>query len=489
MSTETVYYSQAREIRTAELRRREAEAREARRKAAQLKAEQKAKEVTRRRIEAANIIIQEQEQLFQREVTRLDEASQRLPDLSMRVPILSSPDFSSNVNPEDVEAFANTLTSEVSHFTQQLRTAIVEAEYLMQRRIEKAETWQKIKIVENNVKHHKQEINNLAALLQVESKETTLPERPDTSAELESVQIYLESIRQFFNELERQHSNLLSRQQSRHRAAELAGSHIHASNVEIVHKEHQASLDADAKTLLKKTLEKTLNSYQINWDELPEDTQWLVEDAISHAGSSDKTEQVVRWVARAKQHQDGTQKSLTMMQNVPEMIHDNKPLSDRWSRLVERLQRVASGIDEFTLDIDREYRQISMDAIRNVCTAYTKADWLCAMSEQGFDVFERENGKGMVVVDLNNLSVWLEAEEIQSEEGDGFGVSMELKTDTKSSPEQESNITEDVCSRLKLVISTTTDKADTHSEVVSQTRRITRGKRPVRKLKTFQQPL
>ena len=143
MSTETVYYSKASDIRAAELRHRQAEAREARRKAAQLKAEKKAKEVARRRIEAANIIIREQEDLFQREVTRLDEASQRLPDLSMRVPVLSSPDFTSNANPEDVEVFAESMTSEVSSFTNQLQAAIVEAEYLLQRRIEKAETWQK----------------------------------------------------------------------------------------------------------------------------------------------------------------------------------------------------------------------------------------------------------------------------------------------------------------------------------------------------------
>lgn len=489
MSTETVYYSKASDIRAAELRRRQAEAREARRKAAQLKAEQKAKEVAHRRIETANIIIQEQEDLFQHEVARLDEASQRLPDLSMRAPTLTTLDFSRNATPEDVEAFAESMTFEVSSFTHQLQTAIVEAEYLLQRRIEKAKTWQKIQTAENNVKHCIQEIDNLATLLQAVPEETVLPERPNTSAELEDVQIYLESIRQFLNGLERQYSNLLSRQQSRQRASELAGSHIDASNVEIVHEEHHASQLANAKSSLKKTLEKALSSHQISWKELPEDTQWLVEDAISHADSSDKSEQVVRLIARAKQHLDGTQKSITMMQDVPEMVHDNKHLSDRWSRLVERLQRVANGIDEFTPDVDREYRQISMDANRNICTAYTKADWLCAMSEQGFDVFDRDNGEGMVVVDLNNLSVWLEAEEVQSKEGDGFGVSMELKTDTESSPEQESNITENVCSRLNQVMSTTTDKADTHSEVVSQTRRITRGKRPAKKLKTFKQPL
>lgn len=489
MSTETVYYATAKEIRAAELRHREAKAREAKRKAAQLKAEQQAKEAARRRIEAANIIIQQQEDLFQQEVTRLDEASQRLPDFSMRVAVLSTPDFPRNASPEDVEVYADTLRSEVSSFTHQLRAAIIGAEYLLQRRIEKAETWQKIKIMENNVEHRKQEIDNLAALLHVASEETILSQRPDTSAELEDVQMYLNSIKQFMDGLERQYSTLLSRQQSRQRSAELAGSYVDASNVEIVQKEHQVSLLARAKASLKKTMEDALNRYQISWEELPEDTRLLVEDAISHADASDKSEQVIRWIARARQHLDGTQKSLTMMQNAPEMIHDNKHLSDRWSQLVERLQRVAGGIDEFTPDVDREYQQISMDASRNVCTAYTKADWLCAMSEQGFDVLERKNEAGMVVVDLNNLSVWLEAEEIQSKEGDGFGVSMKLKTDTESSTEQESSITEDVCSRLKQVMSTATDKASTHSEVVSQTRRITRGKRPARKLKTFQQPL
>jgi hypothetical protein len=197
----------------------------------------------------------------------------------------------------------------------------------------------------------------------------------------------------------------------------------------------------------------------------------------------------VRWIARVKQHLEGTQKSLIMMQRVPEMIHENKQLSLRWSRLVARLQRVAGGLDEFTPDLDREYHQIAVDAGRNICAAYTKADWVCAMSEQGFEVFERENREGMVVVDLNNLDVWLEADEIQSNEGDGFGVSMELKTDANSSSEQEDAITESVCSRLKQVMSATNDVTDVHSEVVSRTQKITRGKRPTRKLKTLQLPL
>ena len=489
MSTETVYYSKAREIKAAELRRREAAAREARRRAAQLKAEQKAQEAARRRIDAANVIIQDQEHIFQYEIARLDEATQRLPDLLMSAPELSTPEYSNNTAPEEVEVYAAMMTNEVSRFVEQLGTAIVDAERLLQRRLQKAEAWRNAMDLENNVKCRKQDVDGLAALLQLVPKEITLPVRPDSSAELEEVQMYLEAIKQSMDEMEQEYSNLISRQQSRERAAGLAGSQLRVNNVGKAQKEHQSSLLVSAKNSLIKMLDQTLDTYEMRLKDLPEATQWLVEDAISHADTSDKSEQVVRWIARTKQHLEGTRKSIIMMQEAPEMIHKNKQLSYRWSLLVERLQRVAGGLDEFTPDLDREYQQISVDAGRNICTAYTKEDWLCAMSEQGFEVFERENGEGMVVVDLNNLDVWLEAAEIQSNGGDGFGVSMELKTDVNSSPEQEIAITENVCSRLKQAMSATTDETNVHSEVVSRTQKITRGKRLTRKLKTFHQPL
>ncbi len=489
MSTETVYYSKVREINAAELRRREAEAREARRKAAQLKAEQKAQEAARRRMDAANTIIQDQEHLFQHEIARLDEATQRLPDLLMAAPELSTPEISNYTTPEEVEAYAAMITNEVSRFADQLGTAIVDAERLLQRRLEKAEAWRNAKNIENNVKCRKQDVDGLATLLQLVPKKMTMPVRPDSSAELEEVQMYLEAIKQSMEEMEQQYSNLIARQQSRERAADLAGSQLRVNNVVKAQTEHQVSLLTSAKHSLRKTVDQSLSTYELCWEDLPEATKWLVEDAIAHADTSDKSEQVVRWIARTKQHLEGTQKSLIMMQKVPEMIHENKQLSYRWSRLVERLQRVAGGLDEFTPDLEREYQQISVDAGRNMCTAYTKTDWLCAMSEQGFEIFERDNGEGMVVVDLNNLDVWLEADEIQSNEGDGFGVSMELKTDANSSSEQEITTTENVCSRLKQAMRATTDETDVHSEVVSRTQKISRGKRPARKLKTFQQPL
>lgn len=489
MSTETVYYSSANDIKAAELRRRQAEAREARRKAAELKAERKAQEVARRRIATANLAIYDQELLFQREVARLDEATQRLPDLSMATPVLPNLEMSNYRAPEDVEAYAAIVAIEVGLFTKQLDSAIVESERLLQRRLATAEAWREVKDLENNAELRKETIDALAGHLKLVLEEITLPLRPDTNAELEDVQAYLEAIKQSMAEINRKFSSLISCQQSRERASELSGTKLHSSKAENALKEHQASLLASAKITLRQTLDQALNSYEMCFEELPKAIQLLIEDTIEKAGTSDKSEQLIRWVAREKQHLDAIQKSLSMMQNIPELVHENEHLSYRWSRLVERLQRVAGGIDEFEPDLDREYSQIFRDTSRKVCSAYTRSDWMCAMSKQGFEVFERENGQGLVVVDLNNLDVWLEADEVQSKEGAGFGVSMELKTDADNTPDQEGAITENVCSRLGQVKDATAENANGQGAIIARTPKITRGKRPAKALKTFQKHL
>jgi hypothetical protein len=490
MSTETVYYSNAKEIKAAELRRREAEARKARRLAVQLKAEKEVQEAARRRIAAANKAIREQEQLFQHEVARLDEASLRLPDLSMCTPVLSTLEVANNNAPEAFEAHVSTITGEVGRFTHQLNVAITKAEHLLQRRLAKAEAWREAKDLEDIAQHRRKNVDSLATQLQLDLEEITLPARPDSHSEVEEVHAYIDTIKQSITEIEQQHARLIACQQSRKHASSLAGPQLHASDAEKAHKEHQASLLASARICMRDTVDQTLNSYGVRMEELSKTTQWLIEDAIASANASDKSEQVIRWIARAKQHLDGARKSLSMMQQIPEMIHEDEHLSNRWSRLVERLQRVANGLDEFTPELDREYTQISIDANRNVCTAYTKADWVYAMSKQGFEVFERKNGEGLVVVDLDNLEVWLEADEIESKEGEGFGVVMELKTDATSNPEQETAITENVCSRLKQVKgATAANNTNVQSEVIARSRKITRGKRPAKSLKTFQQPL
>ena len=66
---------------------------------------------------------------------------------------------------------------------------------------------------------------------------------------------------------------------------------------------------------------------------------------------------------------------------------------------------------------------------------------------------------------------------------------MELMTDVESTPQQEKATTEDVCARLGRVNGGVSEKAKAESAVVSHTHKITRGKPPARRLKTFRKEL
>lgn len=489
MSTETVYYSRADNIKAEELRRRQADAREARRLAAQRKAEEKARKVALRRISAANKVIREQEQVLEQEIARLDEAANRLPDLHMTAPVLGSLDGSFDGDPAAVEAHAASITEAVQQFSRRLGAAIEEAETLLQRRIAKAAAWREIKGLEEKAALRKRAIDELIQQLGVEEMRIELPARPGKEAELEEVEAYLEALRGVMNEIELQHTSLVNRRHSRERAESLAGETLHSRDAGFAQREYQDKLASNRRDALRQSLDRALVAHELTWEDLPESTRWLIEESVSAAATSDGAEQILRWVSREKQHLEGTNKSLCMMQQVPELVHEDEQLSYRWSRLVERLQRVAGGIDEFETSLEREYQQIAEDASRNICADFTKSDWICAMSGQGFEVFEKEGGNGLVVVDLNNLGVWIDAQELQSRDGAGFGVTMELMTDVESTPQQEKATTEDVCARLGRVNGGVSEKAKAESAVVSHTHKITRGKPPARRLKTFRKEL
>ena len=487
MSTTTVSVrSTTEEAILEDVRNREAEAREAARRAAERAArveeekrrrEALEREMLRRRLEAANQIIARQDALYQKEVSRLDEASRHLPDLSFRAPSL--PGLSSGVagNPEKLEEYAGKLTSTVQNFSRELDGAIAEAERLLARRIAKATAWRTASDLEQSTAVRTQAGREVAARLNEPVVFPALPEKPGTEVELEAVEGYVVALRSALDAINRQYARLIACEEARERAAALAGSHVKTRSASEAHARHESARIASAQAKLGETVEAALSSSGMALNELPDAMQFLIEDALLHAHTLDRTEQVVRWVAREKQHQDGMRRAMFLMQRAPETLHDDAALTQRWANLLVHLQRVAGGLEELTPSLDREYEQICADAQRNLNTAFTKADWVKAMSEQGFEILEREDGQGLVVVDLDHPEVWLEATELESPDG-GFGAVLELKTDMEPGADQEAAITARVCSRLGQVAGAAASKVQTQAEVIERKNRITRGRRP-----------
>lgn len=497
MSTTTVSVrSTTRAARIEEVRRREAEARDAARRAAQraakvkadLRREAEAREAARRRSETANRAIAEQEGLFQQQVSRLDEAARRLPDLSIKAPMLETLRSGAASDPDKLEAYSVRLAAEVAQFSSQLDAAIAEGEHLLKRRLAKAAAWRTAADLEQQAVLRVQASREAALRLHTEVSFAPMPQKPGAEVELEAVEAYVVSLHNALDDIDRQYTSLIARDEARARAAGLAGSQVVTQNASGAHAKHETERQATAQAGLRASRDVALSSAGLRMDELSEAARFLIEDAVAQAHVSDRRDQVTLWIAREKQHRDGVQRALTLMQSAPDLVHDLPLLSQRWSSLLAQLQRVAGGLEAYTPSLDREYEQLCADACRTANAALTKADWLQAMSEQGFEVLEGEDGRGLVVVDLDHPEVWLEATELESEHG-GFSAVLELKTDANSSPDHDATITSDICSKLTTVAGAATANVETQAEVIERENRITRGRRPAKARHAFAQNL
>lgn len=221
-----------------------------------------------------------------------------------------------------------------------------------------------------------------------------------------------------------------------------------------------------------------LTAAGLNLADLPASTRGLITHALAHSHEQDLTAQVKRWVSREQHRSGSTQRAIELMQRAPELLQDSPDLSRRWSSLVIKLQRIAEGTEEMSPSIEREFDQLGRDARLNLKTALAKADWVKAMRTQGFEVLQRDDDGGLVVVDLSHPEVWLEAHEFESPDG-GYATELELKTDASSSAELEEKLTADVCRRLaQAAAPERAGDVHTESEVIEHERRIKRARRP-----------
>jgi hypothetical protein len=286
----------------------------------------------------------------------------------------------------------------------------------------------------------------------------------------------------------RQIQSFGDRMESRRRATALAGTKVQTQSADAVHTRFETERVASAQRALRTRLDAALSSAEMRLEELPEGLRALIDDALAQAHIQDQGERLTRWIARQQQRRDDVARALSLMQQAPDLVHDDPALSQRWSSLLAQLQRVAGGLDDFTPSLGHEYVQLCTDAQRLLNTAFTKADWIEAMIEQGFEIFEREDGEGLVVVDLDHPETWLEATELEAQQG-GFATVLELKTDAALASVDEAVATSDICAKLARAAGAARPDVATAAEVIERKPRITRGRRPAKARKAFAQGL
>jgi hypothetical protein len=443
-----------------------------------------AREAARRRVQAASRAVAQLEEEFQQQLARFDAASRRLPDLSLQAPSLPTPRSRAAENPAALERYQAEVARVVGSFKHQLDASIAEAERLLERRLATAAAWRLAGDLEQRAAARLQAARAAAERLDTSARAPAMPARPNTEVGLEAVQRYVEQLQAALAAVEAEAQRLEALSDARERAAELGGPRVAGHDAAEARARHVAERRAAAQAALRTTIVAGLAAANLGEEDLSASVRTLIEEAMTQAEAADRREQVARWIARDGHRHHSVQRALCMMQEAPELVHEEHGLAARWVSLLARLQRVASGLEELTVSIEREYEQLRADASRQVTTAFTKADWIKTMTEQGFEVLEHEDGGGLVLVDLDHPEVWLEATELQSDQG-GFGAVLELRTDADLPAEHDAAVTSSICKRLAQAQSAAGSDILTETAVIERAPRIERGRRPPRARKSM----
>ena len=481
MSTTTVSYATTQDDSGSDYFRalQAAQRKAARAEAQRAERERQRQEKERLRIERAHQQVAAQEEIFQRAVARLDEAARHLPDLTLTAPSLPElrEDVASDI--EQLEAYATTLEVMVKRFGLQLGTAINQAEEQLRRRKAKAESWQRIADMEQQYAQLTQVCTKLAHDLDQECKVDSLRERPHSAAGLEEVLACEMQVRASLDSVNELHVHLCDRAAARARATGLAGPKVTVRDARTALNEFEVARREAARAQLLQHRDKQLRAYDVAMEQLPSAVRGLIEHAVDEAHMHDRSDRISAWIRQESQRRDGIAMAMKLMQCPPEMVHDEPALARRWNILSDRLQRIASGLEAFVPEVDHEYAQLQNDANCFRKAACGRVNLVTQLRGQGYEVYERGDDQGMVVVDLDNPDVHLLLTEHAAEGGGTVSV-MELMAD--SAAVDDAKVTEDACKRLANAAAQQTPGMTTKSEVLERKQRLSRAPRPVKKM-------
>jgi hypothetical protein len=439
-----------------------------------------AAERERVRLGVAHAEIQQLDRRFRALVHQLDQASHRLPDLTLQAPEWVNLD-DQRQGVADVERHAGLARTLVSRFEQQLSAAVREAEAVLARRIALAAAWRHAHALHEALPLHHQQLVTLCQQLGEEPPVLPSLARPSAEATLAEVEAHIQALQQAVRGAEQTKSSarrrLASKQQARHLAGQAVGQGLQAQEALETHITQQRQR---VRSALQTTLDQALRSAQLDPSALPEGTQALL-DAVLDADedSALHRERIQRVVAREKVLETHAAQARALMLASPNLVHAQPGRSRRWLSLVQSLQNVSAGLEAFSPFHQQEYEQIALDAQRDLDRIYVQSSFAQSLREQDLLARETEDGR-LVIEDLRRIGVRMEeaqALELSKGQRGGMATLLELKTDQDLPPDQEPAVVDDVCQRLQAAARSTPQVQTTCVELEHQ-RRIPRSKRP-----------
>ena len=474
MSNTTITVSQAAEAaRLADIRRQE-------------EAERRVRIERERSAQARSQLLQQEDRLH-RIQTRLDEASTRLPDLRLKQTFVWTEPPSEKAGAAGLESHLGRVRQQLDAFERDVKNAIAQAELQLQRREATAAAWRASQDSEAQWRMNHQAMAEMSLRLAQQNRTEVLPTRPARDAELETVQDHVTRLHAAIALQELALTTLHSETRTLARAGETVGVAVTgARSAQEALTQHAAQATAKARARFESSLAQAMASNAIRSEDLPAGVQRLIEGARELSAEKDWSVTLQDWMAREASRRRDTARALVMLASPPEGVMEDESLSHRWQQITPHLQAVMAGQEAMSSELEGEFAQLGRDAQRQLNHRLSRAAWFARMASQGLEVVEREDGEGLVVIDLTCPETWLEGEEFEGENGE-FAVTLELKTDAAPGTFDEEAQTTSVCDRLGQASGQSADKVKAESEVVERKKRITRAAKPA--LKTNAQKL
>lgn len=468
MSNTTITVNEAAEAaQLADIRRAEEEERRAR--------------IERERSVTASGEILQQEARYRGIQNRLDAASMRLPDL-VYTGTFHWPDAPpQQAGAAQLEAYLSQLRQQLDRFESDAASAVSQAEHRLMRRQATAAAWRTSHDIEAQWRQNQQALTELAQRLGQQPRTEAHPQRPAQDAELEQVQTHVARLQTAVSRQEATLTALRSEARTLARASENAGGAVTGtrSGAQAL-VEHQAKADAQALARFEASLQQAMAASAVRSEDLPPVVMRLVDGARQMATDKDWSVTLTDWMAHQAARRRDTARALMMLSSPPEGALEDSALTQRWQQLTPRLQAAMAGHETLSSDIEAEFAQLGRDAQRQLNYRLSRAACFARLAREGMQVVERDDGEGLVVIDLSCPETWLEVQEFEGENGE-FAATFVLKTDAAEGSLNEEAQTASVCERLGKANGQGTDKVRSESEVVERKRRITRAIKPVLK--------
>jgi hypothetical protein len=493
MSTTTVSYSStANEVSLRELRRKEEKSRVAARRKEEKehedlrRKEERAREIQRRqeaealaelrrRLSAAQQSITTQEARYTKLVELLDEKRSRLPDLMFFLPpLLSAP---TGQNPAFFESHATELTQMLNTLEPQANTAINAAEVTLERRKKLAATWMEIHSTVAEIAARNKACTTLADQLNKGFIVSNAASSLHKTATLEEAQAHLKSLHQILKNLQDQHKSFKTLAKNREIAHSLRGNEVQAASSEQRLTEYEMRNAHEKMESVKLTINNAVTKASFSgMAELPMALQLQATFAIEQAAVTNACPQVAVLINRHRVRLDNIAKAEKLLSNPPKYADDTTgKMEIRWRYLINRLQAVTCGLDEWSGSLELEYHQIQKDCACAMQRAYAKANFIAAAIDSDFQI--STDGDDLILMDLTDYpGYFVEVEKELTD--DGYLTVAKLKKEFSVNGDHDAVVTGVVCKKMQEMAQSNDTKVDSGIEVLERKPEVTRAKRP-----------